>query len=169
MPFDYPRQLTVSAHGEAWALAHDVVYRGARDDFTVPAGFVTDFATVPAVVTWLVPRAGAHTLAAVLHDWTCTEGIRTGAISSRDADGLFRRTMRELGVPPVRRWLAWAGVRWGALASDLRRPGWWRDAPAVLALSVLALPVVAPATVLAAAGLAVYHAAELLARALGRR
>ena len=84
--------------------------------FVVPAGFRTDFASVPRVVTWLVPRFGAYTLAAILHDWLVTEGLRTGVVTSRQADGIFRRVMRESGVPVLRRWLMWAGVRWGALA-----------------------------------------------------
>ncbi|MCZ2828644.1 DUF1353 domain-containing protein [Modestobacter sp. VKM Ac-2986] len=160
MPFD-SRTITVRRTGEeTWEVLEPLVYRGRRDTFVVPAGFRTDFATVPRVVVWLIPRFGRYTLAAVLHDWLVTVGLLSGAVSSRDADGLFRRVLAELDVPPVRRWLMWCGVRWGALANPLRRPGWWRDAPRLLPLSVLAAPVVVPPALVISAALAVYTVVE---------
>jgi hypothetical protein len=138
VPFE-PGSLTVRRiDADGWALVDELVYQGRSDRFVVPAGFRTDFATVPRPVTWLVPRFGAYTLAAILHDWLCSEGIRSGVVTSRDADGIFRRVMRESGVPVLRRWLMWAGVRWGALADARRRPGWGASAPGVLAISLLA-------------------------------
>jgi hypothetical protein len=117
-------------------------------------------------VVWLIPQFGRYTPAAVLHDWLVTEGLLAGVVSSRDADGLFRRVLREEGVPPVRRWLMWCGVRWGALTNALRRPGWWRDAPRVLALSVLAAPIVVPPALVITAALAVYTVVESAVTAL---
>ena len=162
MPF-VPGTLTVRRVGPyTWELVDALVYEGRRQRFVVPAGFRTDFATVPRVVTWLVPRFGAYTLAAVLHDWLCTEGITSGAVTSREADGLFRRVMRESGVPVLRRWLMWTGVRWGALADPQRRRGWVLSAPGVLAISLLAAPLVLPPSLLVLPGLAVYAALERL-------
>jgi hypothetical protein len=150
---------------DRWALVDALIYQGRRDRFVVPAGFRTDFASVPRPVTWLIPRFGAYTLAAVLHDWLVSEGLRTGVVTSRQADGLFRRVMRESGVPVLRRWLMWAGVRWSALTEEDRRPGWLFSAPGVLAVSVLAAPVVLPPALLIVPGLVVYAAAEgLVAR-----
>jgi hypothetical protein len=160
VPFDSPALTVRRATDQLWEVVEPQVYRGARDTFVVPAGFRTDFASVPRVVVWLIPRFGRYTLAAVLHDWLVTEGIRRGAVSARDADGVFRRALRELGVMPLRRWLMWCGVRWGALVNPLRRAGWWRDALRVLALSVLAAPIVVPPAVLITAALALYAAAE---------
>ena len=160
MPFE-PGSLTVRrVDAYRWALVDDLVYLGRRDRFVVPAGFRTDFATVPRVVTWLVPRFGAYTLAAILHDWLITEGLRTRVVTSRDADGIFRRVMRESGVPVLRRWLMWTGVRWGALTSERRRPGWTYSAPGVLAISLLAAPLVLPPAVLILPALLVLALAE---------
>ena len=162
MPFE-PGSLTVRrVDASTWALVDALVYRGRRDRFVVPAGFRTDFATVPRPVTWLVPRFGAYTLAAILHDWLITEGLRTGLVTSRDADGIFRRVMRESGVPVLRRWLMWTGVRWGALTDERRRRGWLISAPGVLVLSVLAAPLVLPPGLAILPALAVYSAAEWL-------
>lgn len=159
MPFDSVLVVRRTSD-QQWEVVEPLVYRGRRDTFVVPDGFVTDFASVPRVLVWLVPRFGRYTPAAVLHDWLVTAGLTTRVVSSRDADGLFRRVLRELGVPPVRRWLMWCGVRWGALATPLRRPGWWPDAPRVLVLTVLAAPLVVPPAVVIAAALAVYAVVE---------
>ncbi|WP_414689961.1 DUF1353 domain-containing protein [Nocardioides sp.] len=34
-------------------------------------------------------------------------------VSPKDADGIFRRVLRKLGVGPVRRWVMYLGVRIG--------------------------------------------------------
>jgi hypothetical protein len=51
-------------------------------------------------------------------------------------------------------------VRWGALANPRRRPGWAFSAPGVLAISLLASPVVVPPAVVILPGLLVYAVAE---------
>jgi Protein of unknown function (DUF1353) len=162
VPFESTSLVVRRVDAQTWAVVDPLVYRGNRDRFVVPAGFRTDFATVPRLVVWLVPRFGAYTLAAILHDWLCTEGIRSGAVTSREADGLFRRVMRESGVPVLRRWLMWCGVRWGALVDPLRRSGWPVSAPGVLAISVLAAPLVVPPAVVIAPGLLVFALAEVV-------
>ncbi|PZA21404.1 hypothetical protein DMO24_10395 [Modestobacter versicolor] len=173
VPFDSLALTVRRASDQLWEVVEPLVYRGRRDTFVVPAGFRTDFASVPRLVVWLIPRFGRYTPAAVLHDWLVTTGLQTRVVSSRDADGLFRRVLRELGVPPVRRWLMWCGVRWGALANPLRRSGWWVDAPRLLLLSVLLAPLVVPPGVVVAAALGLYTVVESAVAALlpgvGRR
>lgn len=132
MPFQNPERFTVrrvdSTH---WKLTnYPLLYRGRTQVFLVPIGYVTDFATVPWFLQWFVPRTGVWTLAAVLHDWLITHGIPMGLVSSRDADGIFRRVLREEGVDPVRQWLMWAAVRVAAPFNEGRRPaGLLQDAP----------------------------------------
>jgi hypothetical protein len=160
VPFESPDLTVRRVDARTWAIVDPLVYRGEQHRFVVPAGFRTDFATVPRLVAWLVPRYGVYTMAAILHDWLCTEGIRSGVVTSREADGLFRRVMRESGVPVLRRWLMWCGVRWGALVSPLRRQGWLASAPGVLAVSMVFAPLVVPPAVVIAPGLLVYGLAE---------
>ena len=160
MPFEDDSITVRRRDDDHWTVVGDLVYRGKSDVFVVPDGFPTDFASVPRVVVWLIPRFGRYTLPAVLHDWLCTRGIETGVVTSREADGIFRRAMRELGVPVARRWLMWTGVRWGALTTPLRRPGWVISAPGVLAITAVAAPVVVPPALLILAALAVYGVVE---------
>jgi hypothetical protein len=168
-----------------WELEEEIVYQGKDELFTIPVGFKTDFASVPAAVQWLIPSYGKYTLAAIVHDQFCDQlnyyysQVRTHILSieqglvpndesapvapsptARETDAIFRRIMRELGVPPLRRRLIWTGVRWGALKNPARREGWWRDAPAVLGFSLLSAPVVVPATIFAGVGLFIDKAAE---------
>lgn len=130
------------------ALDSPLVYVGKRQTFTVPRGFVSDFATIPKFLWWLLGPTGKYTAAAILHDYFCKLlWMRNSPVTGRDADGLFRRTCRELGVDPLSRYLLWTGVRWGALFNERRREGWWRDLPLVAAFSVVALVPVGLATV----------------------
>jgi len=93
-----------------WRLVEPLAYQGQREEFVVPAGSETDFASVPSAFQWLIPRTGRYTKAAVLHDYLWRHLGQVGVPRS-DADGIFRRAMAELGVPFLRRWLMWAAVR----------------------------------------------------------
>lgn len=83
------------------------------DDLTQ---FKSDLASVPFFLTWLVPRGGLHTPAALLHDaFIPSENEPAsyrppGEVDRRTADSIFRDALDELGVPIIRRWLMWAGV-----------------------------------------------------------
>lgn len=94
-----------------WVLVEPLEYQADHDHFMVPKGFVTDFASVPRVVAWLIPRYGRWTPAAILHDYLWSEA-RAGRFNKPDADGIFNQALRELGVPFLRRWLMWTAVRW---------------------------------------------------------
>ena len=119
------------------------VYVGSSDVITIPSDFPTDLASIPRPFWSLMPPNGVWEKAAVLHDFGCVslaEG--TCLLSSRDVDGLFRRVAREGGAGFAARWVLWTGVRWGALFNPARRAGWWRDSPAVLAISAVGLAAV---------------------------
>lgn len=129
MPFVTGGVAARQVGARAWELLEPVVYQGDRQRFTVPAGFRTDFASVPRVFVWLLPRYGVFTRAAILHDHL----VRSGVVGRSDADGLFRRAMRELGVSFVRRWMMWAAVR---LSSGLEGA----DAAEAARVAVVAVP-----------------------------
>jgi hypothetical protein len=176
-------QLNIVADGPAtWVLTVPLVWTGTKGDtFVVPAGFVTDFATVPRFLHWEVAPYGAYTRAAVLHDWLLVElaswdefGGEPEAPSlppadSRDCDGIFRRVMEELGVPWAKRWTMWAAVRWASLFNPRRAYGRriGRDLPAMLGMTLLALPVSLPGATGVLISLGLLKAVNRLAR-IGR-
>jgi hypothetical protein len=69
----------------------------------------SDLASVPKFLTWLVPRYGRHTLAALLHDHLQSQAIKN-PVSSAEADEVFRDAMADTGVPLLLRWLMWTAV-----------------------------------------------------------
>lgn len=144
--FESPYPVAVSQIGpNEWELTAPLRYRtGDGFVYEVPPEQTTDFASVPSVLTWLVPSS-TGIAAAVLHDYLWRELAAAGKMDYRDADTILRRALRHLGVSRTRAWTMWAAVRWGALFS--RRGGhvgFWRDAPAVLAISVPLLALVLP-------------------------
>lgn len=164
MPFSAPPVVICHRDGVTFEIAEDVDYIGAPefgDRWTIPKGFRTDFATIPAVVSWAIPKLGAYSLAAIVHDMHCEglnrwhrrePGATKPTAGPRDTDAILRRIMREHDVDPVTMWLVWTGVRWGALFNPARRPGWRRDAPLVLLISLVAAPIVLPASIFAVGG-----------------
>lgn len=106
-----------------WTLTQPLRYQGNVDLFTVPPGFETNYASVPRAFWFIVSPTGRHSLPAVLHDYLYCAGLTTRA----DADGLFRRTMREAGVSYAVRWSMYYAVRtfgkkyWGETASRRSR------------------------------------------------
>ena len=98
-----------------YKLLDDLVL--ADDDqrvITVPAGFVTDFASIQVlhnaflfVLFALV--AGYGNYAATVHDWL----YFGGQVSRKEADAVLYRALRAEGVARWRAYLFWLGVRIG--------------------------------------------------------
>lgn len=144
-------ELLIRPHSATtWQLVEDLVYKGQDQLFTIPAGYVTDFATVPPFMRWLVETYGPYTRAAIVHDWLISEEIPARRVTSRDADGIFRRIMREEGTPMFKRWIMWAAVRVAAQFNHGRSYGrkFYRDLPAILAVGAPALVLIGPAALL---------------------
>jgi Protein of unknown function (DUF1353) len=57
----------------------------------------TDFASVPRVFVWFLPRYGRYTKAAILHDYLWREAVPAGKLRLAEADVIFRHAMHELG------------------------------------------------------------------------
>jgi uncharacterized protein DUF1353 len=126
-------------------LLEDVVYKTEADTFVVPAGYVTDGASVPRSLSWLYPKYGAYLKAAIVHDWLITDLLeKQHAIESNEVDKTFREAMRSLGIPWARRWIMWAGVRAAAPMKRSRRKGFIKTLPGVLLTLILSLPVILP-------------------------
>ena len=64
--------------------------------YSIPKGFVTDFASTPTSLKWLLPSIGLYGKAAVLHDFLYTSPHR---VTKQKADHIFKEAMLVLGVP----------------------------------------------------------------------
>lgn len=167
--FDYPPFLIPQENGTEFELWEEVTYTASQgDSWVIPEGFRTDFASIPAVVSWAVPKLGAYTLAAIVHDLLC-EGVNrrykrwdldAPTANAVDTDAIFHRIARDHGTDPVTAKLLWVGVRWGALFNPARREGWLSTALPVLGWSLVFAPVLVPATVLALVGRGILRAAR---------
>ena len=116
--------------GHTWLLIEDFsyldVYETTEDDsrdyddgprwktnkITVPAGFTTDFASIPRFFWRILPPAGEYGKAAVIHDFLYQYGRdNKGPVTKAYADGVFLRAMTDLGVGVFRRRAMYAAVR----------------------------------------------------------
>lgn len=103
-----------------WRLTAPLVYQSdvAKQTFTVPAGFETDFASVPRVaLAFMLCGDSAHAASAV-HDALYTYHWVTRDI----ADAVLREAALVSGVPAYRAFLLWAGVRIGGGGSHWNGP-----------------------------------------------
>jgi hypothetical protein len=106
--------------GKTWylrrAFSYDVGTEGSGDAINVPIGFLTDFASVPRPLWWLLPRWGRYGNAAVVHDFGYWDQSR----KRPEVDRIFLEGMMVLGVGWFTRTALYLAVRlvgwWG----------WWR-------------------------------------------
>ena len=85
----------------------------------MPVGFISDIASVPAVLWGWLPSWGKYGKAAVLHDYVYQTHCRT----RKEGDKIFREAMLVSGVSSWKAclmywgvrlfgWLGWGQVRW---------------------------------------------------------
>jgi len=81
----------------------------SADVIRVPAGTITDLASVPRLLWALFPPHGRWAKAAIIHDYLYANAIGSKAY----ADRTFREAMGVLGVSKLVRWLMYWAVRLG--------------------------------------------------------
>jgi hypothetical protein len=83
------------ADGTYWYLRADLRWLAASgEQYVVPRGFVTDFASIPRPLWWLLPKWAKYGNAAIVHDfcyWDQTNDRKT-------ADQAIAEGMKDLGV-----------------------------------------------------------------------
>ncbi|ECP7106303.1 DUF1353 domain-containing protein [Salmonella enterica] len=77
------------------------------DVISVPAGFVTDLATIPRIFWSVMPPDGKYAKAAIIHDYLYDNALRT----KKKADLIFLDGMAVLGVPKWKRIVMYLAVR----------------------------------------------------------
>ncbi len=99
------------ADGSTWVLreefGYDIRAEGSDDQIRVPAGFRTDFASIPRPLWIFLPKWGKYGNAAVIHDWLYWEQARSRAA----ADAIFLEGMTVLQVSRFVRYTIYSAVR----------------------------------------------------------
>jgi hypothetical protein len=105
--------------GKKFTIEERLVYESDLwpDLIIVPAGFVTDLASIPRIFQSLIPKIGKHALPAIVHDYLC----RLDGFDRRLADRIFLEAMKERGVNRIRRRLMYWAV--ALLTFFLRKRG----------------------------------------------
>lgn len=96
--------------GRTYRLLAGFVYKTAlvpEGAVYVPAGFVTDFASVPRVLWNILPPVGRYGKATVVHDYL----YRCTALDRATCDQVFLEAMQVLGVGWWTRRTMWLAVR----------------------------------------------------------
>jgi len=97
----------------AWQLTDPLIYQSdvAKRTFSVPPGFVTDFASVPRIPLIFDAFGDTAHMAAVVHDYLYTVDPRP--VDRSMADAVLREAAVASGVSRWRAWCMWVGVRVG--------------------------------------------------------
>ena len=112
-----------------WMLHEPLVYQSRllKETLVVPAGFVTDMASVMRVPIIWEFCGGCAQRAAVVHDFGCAHlyfhtKTAVRVVTRAEVDAVFREAMRDSGVGPIRRTVMWAAVRmFGMLPAMFRK------------------------------------------------
>jgi hypothetical protein len=80
---------------------------------TVPAGFVTDYASIPRGFWSIAPKQDTYSEAAIVHDYL----YWTQSCTRSQADNIFYIAMKEASVNPIRRWFIYRAVQVAGQAS----------------------------------------------------
>ena len=85
----------------------------SSETIRVPAGFVTDFASIPWGLWNMFPPLGPWARAAIVHDYLYETGGLGGKYTRKEADQVFREAMAVVGVPAWQRSVMYRAVRLG--------------------------------------------------------
>lgn len=184
-PATYGLVRVISSGHERFRLVERLGYsRRCRDDssdvlIVVPyhlPEWSTDFASIPWVFAWLVPRSGNHLPAAIIHDGLLDRDFAyvidgqlvrpqefsgnplASDITRDEADDVLKEAMGDLGTGVVRRWLIWTAVTLATLLTLRTRHGrswrgiWYCLIVAVSGLTIAGLGAIATANVATTAG-----------------
>ena len=84
-----------------WQTVEPLIWDGGRDEIVVPAGFICNGASVPAVFAFVLPKAGErYDRAACLHDFL----YATRKFDRKKCDEIFYEAMK---FDKVAKWKAW--------------------------------------------------------------
>lgn len=95
--------------GKDWVLLAPLVVVAKDRLIRVPAGTVTDFASVPRLPLAFLLFSGIGDRAATVHDYL----YQTGQVTREEADAIFKELLQAEGAGTITSNLMYAGVRVG--------------------------------------------------------
>lgn len=112
MALNTPRLQLFQGDGTNFMLVDDLRYQIIRtgEVITVPAGFVTDFASVPWYGRWRISVLGKHSIPAIVHDYLYWEQ----RCSREEADKILREAMIEYQSSSTDQRIVYYAVKYGA-------------------------------------------------------
>lgn len=107
--FTKPLVLKILQGGDYAELVEEFSYYDTVDGvtYTVPAGFITDFATTPWWSWSFFPKIGPWTKASVLHDYLYKEAIKDKAWADKE----FHAAMLILDTPRIKAYVMYLAVK----------------------------------------------------------
>lgn len=90
-----------------WELLKEFTFLTDHYTIVVPAGFVTDLASVPRIFWNILPPYGEYGQPAIVHDYLYSSGL----VGRKEADDLLLEGMVVMGVARWRRYVIYAAVR----------------------------------------------------------
>lgn len=101
--------LRIADKKEQFILETVLIYQSdlIPDKVIVPAGFDTDFASIPRIFRILFIKNGKHRHASIIHDSLCRDKTFPRVL----ADKIFLEAMKLCGVPKRRRYPMYWAVR----------------------------------------------------------
>jgi hypothetical protein len=107
----FPRDLLLKhLYDRTFELIAPFEYHGQGYSVYLDRGHITDFASIPQCLQWLISPFGKHAKAAVVHDYF----YKSGDVSRVIADAVFMEAMTYSGVwKPLRKLIHWAVRRFG--------------------------------------------------------
>ena len=107
---------TVKIGKKLWMLTAPMCYETHNGCFYVPAGYITDHASVPRVFTSIVPPVQSEIAeASILHDWFYNKDSRI--VQRKFADLCLRELTIARGGRKTMSYAAWLAVRIGGEGS----------------------------------------------------
>ena len=108
MPFLTKLQIESVRGKNSYKLLSPLVYQFGSSIFAAKKGFVTDFASIPRLLRFLIDDDDADIReAAVIHDWLYS----TKEVSRKFADCVLMTAMKDIGASYIKRKVVYLAVR----------------------------------------------------------
>lgn len=121
LEYEYARDASATLNKDFWRVTSAFRFYFTLNGQTVwvyvPAGYLTDGASVPRIFWDAIPPWGAYGQAAVVHDMLCeyltvfTDDGKEVSITRKQADNILRDALKVLNIPTRTRWFIYAGVK----------------------------------------------------------